>query len=407
MSTSDVIPIRLRLPGIKVTKLLRDDTEALEVAVETICASIRCKDCGHKTRTVHQVTPTRVRDLPVLGRRTTLVWARRRFRCGSCGATTTESHPQLDGHLTIRLRRELVAEVVDSTVAAVARRHDLSWYQVMAVVLASATVLFWRRRHEHTRVLMIDEKALVKGHNGFSTIVSDGESGKVIAVLEGRSEAVLAEFFATQSARWCAGVAIVCTDMANCYRAAIRSWLPKATHVADRFHILHNFMALLVEARRAAQATPAGEPHDPVVFKARFALMTRMDRLSAEQATQLTEVFATHPHLEAVWELTQRFHRIYEARGADAGYEAIVEFCDAAERTLVDLGSTLRTLWRWRECWMGFHTSGRWTNAVAEGINAKIEVLERKAYGFRTQANHEARIVIECSGHRRKNRPAA
>lgn len=160
--------------------------------------------------------------------------------------------PQLDGHLSIRLRRELVAEVVDSTVAAVARRHGLSWYQVMTVVLATAGLLFWRRRHQHSRVLMIDEKALVKGHSGFSTIVSDGESGKVIAVLEGRSEAVLAGFLAAQSTRWRAGVEICCTDMANCYRAAIRHWLPRATHVADRFHILRNFMGLLVEARRQA-----------------------------------------------------------------------------------------------------------------------------------------------------------
>ena len=405
MTALDVMPIRLRLPGIKVTGVLREDLEALEVSVETIEATIRCKDCGMKTRSVHQRIPTKVRDLAVLGRPTTLVWERRRFICRSCGSTTTETHPALDGRLTLRLRRTLIAEVVDSTVAAVARRHRLSWYQVMAVVLVAATLVGFHRRHQRVRVLMIDEKALVKGHNGFSTIVSDGESGKVIAVLEGRSEAVLAQFFACQSRRWCEAVEIVCTDMASCYRAAIRSWLPRATHVADRFHIMHNFMKLLVTARRAAQATPAGQAHDPAVFKARFVLMTRIDRLSAEQAGQLNEVFAAHPHLEAIWCLTQRFHRIYEARGTEEGFAAIVEFCDAAERTLVDLGPTMATLWRWREQWIGFHSSGRWTNAVAEGLNAKIEVLERKAYGFRTQANHEARILIECSGHRRTNRP--
>jgi transposase len=95
----DVLPIRLRLPGIKVSEVIRDDTEAIEVGVETIEATIRCKDCGHKTRQVHQVKATKVRDLPVLGRPTTLVWARRRFICRSCGSTTTEAHPQLDGRL--------------------------------------------------------------------------------------------------------------------------------------------------------------------------------------------------------------------------------------------------------------------------------------------------------------------
>ncbi len=185
MAAKDVIPIRPQLPGIKVTKLIRDDTEALEVAVEAIEGTIRCRACEKKTRQVHQVKATKVRDLPVFGRPTTLVWARRRFRCAACGTTTTEDHPQLDGHLTIRLRRALLGEVVDSTVAAVARRHHLSCYQVMAVVLAAAALVCFHRRHAFTRVLMIDEKALVKGHNGFWTIVSDGESGKVIAVLGG------------------------------------------------------------------------------------------------------------------------------------------------------------------------------------------------------------------------------
>lgn len=262
------MPIRLGLPGIKVSGVLRDDTEALEVGVQIIQATIRCGSCGRKTRRVHQLSTTKVRDLPAFGRRTTLVWARRRFICGACGSTTTETHPQLEGRLTGRLRRALVAEVVDSTVAAVARRHGLSWYQVMAVVLVAATLVGFHRRHSRVRVLMIDEKALVKGHNGFSTILSDGESAKVITVLEGRSG------------------------------------------------------------------------------------------------------------------LTQRFHRVYEARGTEDGFAAIEEFCEAAEAALVDLGSAMSTLWRWREQWIGFHGSRRRTNAVAEGVNAKIEVLERKAYGL-------------------------
>jgi transposase len=67
----------------------------------------------------------------------------------------------------------------------------------------------------------------------------------------------------------------------------------------------------------------------------------------------------------------------------------------------------MATLWRWREEWMGLHGSRRLTQAVAEGINAKIEVLERKACGLRTKAEHEALIGCECPGHLRKSRPVA
>ena len=46
-----------------------------------------------------------------------------------------------------------------------------------------------------------------------------------------------------------------------------------------------------------------------------------------------------------------------------------------------------------------YHSTGGWTSGVAEGVNNKIEVLERKAYGFRKAANHQARILLECRGH--------
>lgn len=53
---------------------------------------------------------------------------------------------------------------------------------------------------------------------------------------------------------------------------------------------------------------------------------------------------------------------------------------------------------------MAPHHASSWTSSVAEGVNNKIEVLERKAYGFRRKINYQARILLECAGHRRRNR---
>lgn len=399
MAALDVMTIRLHLPKTRVVEVVEDLPEALVVAIVAIAGWVRCSACGHKTRTVHQTKKVAVRDLPFGGRPTTLVWHRRRFLCRRCGTTTTEPHPQVTGHLTNRMRAALVAEVRDSTVAATARRHGLGWHQVMAVVLEFATVVFFRRRRVRCRVLCVDEKSLLKGHGGFSTIVSDAETGAVVAVLPGRSDRVLDRFLTRQSRSWRQGVEVVVTDMASCYRGAIARRLPKAAHVVDRFHLVRNVMAVLVEARRAAQRSEPGKPHDPEVFRARFLLMVRMDRLSAEQVTELAGLFARHPHIAAAWEMTQRFHRIYEADGHEAAMEAVGEFVDAWERTRTDMGSAVRSLLRWSGQFFNFFSHGRWTSASAEGVNNRIEVLERKAYGFRTPVNHQARILIECAGH--------
>ena len=66
--------------------------------------------------------------------------------------------------------------------------------------------------------------------------------------------------------------------MAACYRGAIATHLPNANHVVDRFHVVPQLMKILIGARRAAQRSERGQPHDPEVFKARFTLMRRIDR---------------------------------------------------------------------------------------------------------------------------------
>lgn len=404
MVVQDVMPIRLHLQGIKVLGVVEDLPERLVVAVAAIASVLRCSACGFKCSTVHQISQAEVRDLPVSGRATTLVWHRRRFRCSRCGVTFTESHPQLVGKLTLRFRRVLFDEVVSSTVNAVRRRHGLSWALVMTVIAERARVLAAGRARRRVRVLCIDEKRLVKGHGPFSTIVSDGETGTVITVIDGRCAASLKQWLAAQPRGWRAQVKVVVTDMAVCWRGPIGELLPRAEHVVDRFHVVRAAMAVLTEARRTAQRTERGQAHTKAVFAARFTLAKRCDRLSADQMAELNALFATHPHLAAAWELTQRFHRIFEADGLDAALEAVSELADAMIRTGHSFAPGVHALTRWADQWQNYHRSHGWTTNVAEGLNTKIELLERKAYGFRTHANHTARILAECPGHTHKHR---
>ena len=289
-------------------EVVEDLPESLVVAVVAISGVIRCSACGHKTARVHATRKVEVADLAVSGRPVTLVWHRRRFRCKRCRTTTTETHPFFVDRMTKRLARAVVADARDMTVAAVARRHGLSWHRVMRLVLAEGELLARARRRRPCRVLLVDEKSMRKGRGQFSTILTDGDRGRVIAVLKGRSADVLGGFLAAQSPSWRAGVSVVVTDMAECYRVAVRKHLPHARHVADRFHVVRGFAKVLVTARRDAQRSPLGEPHDAEVFRARFLLMKRLDRLSGEEMARLGALFDAHPELGVVWGLVQRFH---------------------------------------------------------------------------------------------------
>jgi transposase len=394
----DAMTIRLHLRGMRVREVVEDLPERLVVAVVAISSVIRCSACGFKTNRVHATRKVKVADLPVSGRPTTLVWHRRRFRCRRCATTTTECHPFIVEGMTQRLARAVTRDVRDATVAAVARRYRLSWHRVMGLVLAEGRLLARHRRRRPCRVLLVDEKSMRKGRGQFSTILVDGDRGRVIAVLEGRSADVLGGFLSTQSPAWRKGVSVVVTDMAECYRTAVRTSLPNARHVADRFHVVRNFAKVLVSARRDAQRTPRGRPHDPKLFRNRFLLMKRLDRLSGEEMATLGSLFDAHPELGVVWGLVQRFHVIFCADSEEAANEAVAQLADAYQAAGVNLGPAITSFCRWGPESLNFH-AGRATNAASEGVNGKIEVLERMAYGFRSRANYVARVLVMCSGH--------
>ena len=74
----DVMSVRLHLPQIRVLEVLEDTPGALVVSVESTFRRLRCPQCGFKCHRVHDRRDKKVRDLEVSGRRTLLVWSRRR-----------------------------------------------------------------------------------------------------------------------------------------------------------------------------------------------------------------------------------------------------------------------------------------------------------------------------------------
>ena len=75
----DVMAVRLHLAQIRVLEVVEDTPGALVVSVESTLLRLRCAQCGFKCRRVHDRRDKKVRDLEVSGRRTVLVWSRRRM----------------------------------------------------------------------------------------------------------------------------------------------------------------------------------------------------------------------------------------------------------------------------------------------------------------------------------------
>ena len=148
----------------------------------------------------------------------------------------------------------------------------------MLVVNRAGSEVAERRRARPCRVLLVDETSIRRQHR-YVTEVACGDSGKVLAMIPGRTKRSLARFFRDQGAWWCRQVEIVVSDGSRSYQAAIAQYLPDARHVLDRFHEIlayhnsrpvsngpiegiNNLLQVLRRRRPRVQST-GGPPHPP------------------------------------------------------------------------------------------------------------------------------------------------
>ncbi len=209
--------LRLHLRLIRVLEVVVDTLSEVVVVVASTRSWSRCPHCGFRCRSVHDARVRRVRDLPISGRTVTLRWHRRRFSCDNCGERHLEDHDEFEGRLTRRMSRAVVADSKVMSIRAVARRHRLSWGAVMDLVASWAALVAAHRRSKRCRVLLVDETSMRRRHR-YVTVLQNGETAEVLAMVAHRSFAALSGFVHQQGRRWCAGVAVVMSDGSRSYR---------------------------------------------------------------------------------------------------------------------------------------------------------------------------------------------
>ena len=393
----DHMSVRLQLCGLRVLEVSVDTPTRLEVVVESSAWRLRCPHCGFWCRRVHDRRDKMVRDLSVSGRCVTLRWRRRRFVCGGCGERHLETHREFDGKLTRRLARRLVVDAQQMSLRAVARTHGVGWGLIMGHVGVWATLIGDHRRSQRCGVLLVDETSMRRRHR-YVTVIVNGESGQILDMLPGRSEAPLSRFFAAQGHKWCAGVKVVVSDGSKAYRAAIERHLGHATHVLDRFHVIGWFAAGLTAVRRDIQRRqPEGTTpvFDPDVFRARFVLLRRPDRLGNTERAQLEALFETHPRLRAAWDALGELHSLYLAADEAGALAALDRFTDLYQTgDLPEFHRIVNTLIAHMPQILAWHAAGRPSNGRIEGTNNLLQVLRRTAHGFTNPDNFAARGLL-------------
>ena len=272
----------------------------------------------------------------------------------------------------------------------IARTHNTS----------EATVERWYQSHcrrrlsemsnrQCPRVLGIDEHFFTR-KRGYATTFVDLKHHKVFDVVPGRSEASLRRYLQRLPGR--DKVQVIVMDLSETYRRIARCYFPNATIVADRFHVIrlvnHHFLK-------------AWQQHDPEGRKNRglLSLMRRHEwHLSEEQRHNLFRYLTDYPVLKAMYRAKQRLNRyllLKTLNGKTAkrrlpGFLTLIG--QLKESPLRSLAATLTSwlqpvvaMWRFSK-----------SNGITEGFHTKMEMMTRRAYGFRNFENYRLRVLTHC-----------
>ena len=398
----------LGLDGVAVTAVL-ERADELEVEVELAVPASCCRLCGGTELEVKERPRVRVRDLPLAGRRVTLVWRKRRFRCRRCRRSFSESHAGLPGRQRVsrRFRAHLFQRLRGGGAQLeVAREEQTSRYQVERAFRAGAAQELGARPRPLARRLCIDEAAHRRGSKRLVTVVCDPDRRCVVEVLEGRDRRTLERFLRALPGPQRQALEAVSIDPAFAYRQALRAALPGVAIVVDPFHLVRGANRALDTVRRerqrfrrrqrpvsSEQRTGGFRPH---LWHARRRLLKGRERLTEQQRRSLCELFQREPLLAEAWGLKERFRAIYRSHSREQAEQRLELFLNAAERAQIpSFLAFANGLRDWREELLAYFDQPT-TNGYAEGVINKIKVIKRRAYGLPSFDSFRTRILIAC-----------
>jgi transposase len=413
----------LGLPGMRVLAAGEVDGE-LEILVETTDTTGWCRDCGVKARSKGR-RDTLVRDVAAFDRLVRLRWRKRRWQCPEpqCPARTwTETHDGIAARavLTDRAQQAACRRVGrdGASVAQVAREYGVGWHTAMrAVETHGRSLVDDPDRLAGVTHLGVDETAWLTANRQHATLFVSGLvdtlTGRLLDVVEDRTARAVTGWLARRDPAWLARIGVVALDPYRGYATAMGVHLGHATLVVDHWHVIRLANQCVDEVRRRVQQDTLGHrgrAGDPL-YRVRKLLIMAAERLDGRGWQRLAVgLRAGDPdgQVTAAWQLKELVRGLFRAPSIEQARQ-VFDLIDAWVGTVdaPEARRLVRTLHRWEDEILAFHTTGGITNARTEATNLGIKQIKRVGRGFRNFNNYRLRLLLSCGGVNWQDQPAA
>ena len=389
----------IKFESFKVTNYHFITDNELLIELENQARSSICPYCNQTTDKVHQSHYYRVRDIPLSSWDVFLRVNRRQFRCKKCNKVFSEelSFVKKRRTYTKRLAEKVVKEVLETDVKNTGKRNRMTSAEIETILKELEKDLLTEKPKD-LKKLGIDEITHLKGGKKYAAVLVDIDKRKPIALLEKRNKEVIAECLQ----RW--GFAIlnqikeVSIDLWKPYKTVVEELIPNAQIVADRFHVMNQINKELdarrkKEKRKIEKSKNKKEREQKLegIKNSKYPLLKKKEKLNKTEKEKLEEVEKVTPDLMEMYEQKEKLRDIFESK--ITGDEALWKMVEWTESSYKYFPKSCRTIKRWIDEILAYFDN-RTTQGTVEGINQKIKLIKRRAYGLNNFDNFRRRVLL-------------
>ena len=345
-----------------------------------------CSVCGQMVPHVHEYVERRIRDLPIFEFKVLLFVKIRRIACSTCGKVI-ERIPWLERYSrhTKRLAASVASMCKFATIKDTAEYYDLDRKTVKAIDKEYLIEHLPTMDLSGLEIIAMDEFAIEKGHQ-YATVVIDPRRKQVLWIGRGRTRESVHPFFELLGEENCRKIKAVAMDMNASFEQEVWEHCPNAKIVYDLFHVVAKYGREVIDRVRVDEANRLRNDKKArqVVKGSRWLLLKNQENLTREKDRirlkelleankQLALVYVLKADLKQLWQFTnpwdaRRFWKEWLAKAYDSEIRPLILFAKRLKPYIAGVIS---------HCKYRLHTS------ILEGINNKIKVIKRRAYGYR------------------------
>lgn len=363
--------------------------------VETKKRQDVCPKCGKRHLVKNGYRFRNFIGLPIGGKKTILRMKVQRYKCtnGNCDYDQQEKIPFATGSrsYTHRFAKYVACLLKAMTIKDVANLLNITWDTVKEIHMNYLKQHYSSPSLNGVSCIGIDEFAVCKGQV-YKTIVVDLKTGQILHVGEGKGADALDKFW-ERVRRKNVQIKYIATDLSSAYISSIYRNCPDAIHVFDHFHVVKLMNDKLDDIRRVQYSMEKNVNKRKVLKGTRYLLLKNgKDIFDKNYRTRLDNALDLNKPLSQAYYLKEKLREIWTQEEKLDAEDVLTDWIRQAKESkisqLIKMANVLAAHRSGILAWYDCHIS----TGKVEGINNKIKVMKRTAYGIRDNTYFKLRL---------------